>query len=122
MKAVRIDHVTVVSPDGALAAQTFQRLFGLASASGGGSPALAIGDARIEFVTPPPGTPLAQALEENGEGMASLTLAVADLDEARRALERAAVPFERRELAGTPAIAVDPSAAHGVRLTLVAVA
>ena len=122
MKTVRIDHVTVVSPDGAGAAQTFQRLFGLASASGGASPALAIGDARIEFVTPRPGTPLAQALEANGEGMASLTLAVADLDEAACTLERAAVPFERRAVDGTPGIAVDPRAAHGVRLTLVAAA
>jgi catechol 2,3-dioxygenase-like lactoylglutathione lyase family enzyme len=122
MKSVRIDHVTVVSPDGTAAAATFQRLFGLAATSGRGGPALAIGDARIEFVTPRPGTPLAAALEASGEGMASLTLAVADLDDAGRTLERAAVPFERGAVDGLSAITVDPRAAHGVRLTLVAAA
>ena len=123
MKALRIDHVTVVSPDGTRAAQTFERLFGLAPASGSaGGPALAIGDARIEFLTPPAGTPLAEALQTNGEGMAALTLAVADLDEAARALARAAVAFERRVVDGIAGIAVDPSAAHGVRLFLVGAA
>jgi hypothetical protein len=122
VKTVCIDHVTVVSPDGARAARTFQQLFGLHAASGGGPQALAIGDARIEFITPPPGTPLAEALHTNGEGMAALTLAVADLDEAGRTLGRAAVAFERRVVDGTQVIAVEPRAAHGVRLFLVAAA
>lgn len=52
--------------------------------------------------------------------MASLTLAVADLDEAGRTLTQAAIPFDRREVDGTHGIVVDPHAAHGVRLTLVA--
>jgi hypothetical protein len=118
VNTVRIDHVTVVSPDGARAAQTFQRLFGLVAASGDRGPAVTVGDARIEFVTPTPGAPLAESLETNGEGMAALTLAVADLEEAARALAGAGVAFER----GVAGIAVDPRAAHGVRLFLVAAA
>jgi catechol 2,3-dioxygenase-like lactoylglutathione lyase family enzyme len=120
VKAVRIDHVTVVSPNADGAVRTFQRLFGLATASGGAAPALAIGGARIEFVTPADGSPLADALRTSGEGMAALTLAVDDLDEAARALERAGIAFERRTESGRVVIAVDPRAAHGVRLLLIA--
>ena len=52
--------------------------------------------------------------------MAALTLTVADLDEAARTLERAGVTVTRVTEGGCPRIAVDPTAAHGVRLTLVA--
>jgi hypothetical protein len=123
MKTLEIDHVTVVSPDATRAAATFERLFDLCRAASAGpasAAALAIGDARIEFVTPPEGTALADALQTGGEGMAALTLTVADLDEAARALERAGVGITRRSEGGRPRLDVDPSAAHGVRLTLVA--
>jgi catechol 2,3-dioxygenase-like lactoylglutathione lyase family enzyme len=127
MKAVRIDHVTVVSPDAARAADTFARLFGLAdagpvtgrAAGSAAARALAIGDARLEFVTPPDGSALAEALRTGGEGMAALTLQVADLDDARRALAAAGIASSTRTVDGRPAVDVDPSAAHGVRLTLV---
>src|SRR5437868_5859684 len=112
MKTLKIDHVTVVSPEAAHAAATFERLFelrrvandgpasgapvsgsavtdGLVSDGPVSGAALAIGDARIEFVNPPDGTALADALRTGGEGMAALTLIVADLDAAARALERA---------------------------------
>ena len=120
MKTLKIDHVTVVSPDASGAAATFQRLFELPPAASGRAAALAIGDARIEFVTPADGTPLADALRTGGEGMAALTLVVADLDEAVRVLERAGIGATRRTDAGRSLLDVDPSAAHGVRLTLVA--
>jgi hypothetical protein len=45
---------------------------------------------------------------------------VADLDETARALERAAVAFETGTDGKRRALEVDPRAAHGVRLTLVA--
>ncbi len=122
MKTVRIDHVTVVSADAPRAAATFENIFGLAKAPGApaGGVALTIGDARIEFITPAGDTPLAEALRSGGEGMAALTLMVADLDETARALERAAVAFETRTDGKRRALEVDPRAAHGVRLTLVA--
>jgi len=123
MRTLRIDHVTVVSPDATRAATTFERLFELRRATSGapaGGAALAIGDARIEFVTPAAGTPLADALRTGGEGMAALTLTVADLDEAARTLERAGVTVTRVTEGSCRRLAVDPTAAHGVRLTLVA--
>ena len=120
MRTLKIDHVTVVSPDASRATATFQRLFELAPAASGTTAALAIGDARIEFVTPAEGTALADALRTGGEGMAALTLVVADLDEAARALERAGVGVTRRTEGGRALLDVDPTAAHGVRLALVA--
>ncbi|MBI3769443.1 MAG: hypothetical protein HY271_13270 [Deltaproteobacteria bacterium] len=123
MRTLCIDRVTVVSPDAPRAAATFERLFTLPRAIGAApvrGAALTIGDARIEFVTPEEGTPLAEALRTGGEGMAALTLGVADLDEAARTLERAAVAFEVRIDGGRRALEIDPRAAHGVRLTLVA--
>jgi catechol 2,3-dioxygenase-like lactoylglutathione lyase family enzyme len=123
MRTLCIDHVTVVSPDAPRAGATFERLFALpraVTAAPAGGAALTIGDARIEFVNPEEGTPLAEALRTGGEGMAALTLTVADLDEAARTLERAAVAFEVRSDGGRRALHVEPRAAHGVRLTLVA--
>jgi hypothetical protein len=122
MKTLRIDHLTVVSPDATRAAATFERLFDLRTAAGrpGASAALAIGDARIEFVTPAAGTMLADALQTGGEGLAALTLTVADLDEAARALARAGVAATAHGEGGRRRLDVDPRAAHGVRLTLVA--
>ncbi len=123
MKTLKIDHVTVVSPDATRAAATFEQVFELGRAAIDGpasGAALAVGDARIEFVTPPDGTALADALRTGGEGMAALTLTVADLDDAARALERAGIGVTRGSDGGRPRLDVDPAAAHGVRLALVA--
>ena len=119
MRTLRIDHVTVVSPDAAGAAATFERIFELPRTAAGVA-SLAIGGARIEFVTPAADTALAEALRTGGEGMAALTLIVADLAEAGRSLERAGVSFEAASEGGRRVLRVDPSAAHGVRLTLIA--
>lgn len=115
MRTERLRHVTVVSPDAAAARQTFVDLFGLGPAGPG---ALAIGTARIEFVTPAAGTRLGDALAAAGEGMAEICLQVADLDAAAATLAQAGVGFTRAE----GALHVDPPAAHGVRLALVAAA
>ena len=118
MRTTRLDSVTVVSPDAAAASATFARLFGLAPAAG--EAALQIGSARIEFVTPAAGTTLGEALRTGGEGMAALTLTVGDLAEARRSLGAAGIGYTDETVKGCPALAVDPSAAHGVRLRLIA--
>jgi hypothetical protein len=123
MKTLRIDHVTVVSPDAGGAAATFERLFDLPRATGpapAGGTALTIGGARIEFITPVAGTALAEALRSGGEGMAALTLTVADLEEAGRTLARAGVGCETATDGGRRVLHVDRRAAHGVRLVLVA--
>jgi len=126
VKTERIDHVTVVSPDAARAAATFSRLFGLAPAPAAASPdatasaAVAIGSARIEFRTPAASTPLAEALQAGGEGMAALTLQVADLEEAAQTLQRAGIRFDPQTVGGGRTLLIDPRAAHGVRLALMA--
>ena len=119
MKTTRLDSVTVVSPDAAKASGTFARLFGLAPASAGGA-ALSIGSARIDFVTPSAGSALDEALRTGGEGMAALTLTVGDLGDARRTLAAAGIGCTDETLNGRPTLAVDPNAAHGVRLRLIA--
>ncbi len=120
MRTLRIDHVTVVSPDAPSAAATFERLFALPRAAATPrAPTLTIGDARIEFVTPAEGSPLAEALRTGGEGMAALTLTVADLDEAARTLAAAGVGCAARtDEHGRRVLDVDPRSAHGVRLML----
>jgi catechol 2,3-dioxygenase-like lactoylglutathione lyase family enzyme len=128
MKTLRLDHVTIVTPDAAKAAATFRDYFSLgparseaAEAAGPqGRAALAIGGARIEFVTPAAGSGLAAALAASGEGMAALCLEVADLQAASAALQRAGVRFATAESGGRRRLEVDSAAAHGVRLTLVA--
>ena len=128
MRTLRIDHVTVVSPDAPRAAATFERLFGLAPAArtdvaaegASATAALTIGDARLDFVTPAPETPLADALRSNGEGIAALTLMVDDIDDTARALTHAQVPHTAQTFAGRRVLAVEPRAAHGVRLRLMA--
>lgn len=116
----RIDHVVVATPDPAGAQATFRGHFELPpSAPVAGSPALTIGDARIAFVTPAAGSALAVALAGGSEGMAEVCLEVASLDDAEAALRKAGIGFTSEPKGGGRAIAVDPSAAHGVRLTLV---
>ncbi len=115
MKVERIRNATVVSPDAAAAQKTFTDLFSLATAGPG---ALAVGESRIEFVTPAEGTRLGEALATSGEGMAEICLRVADLATAADALRKAGVAFAEEQTDGTPGLHIDPSAAHGVRLTL----
>ena len=120
METRRIDHVTVLSPDAGAAEATFRRIFDFASAPASlGGAALQVGDARIEFVTPAGGTPLAAVLASSGEGMAELCLEVASLDDAAAALERARVQHVSERTAGRRCLRIDPAAAHGVRLTLI---
>jgi len=119
--ALRIDHVVVATPDAAGAAATFRGHFELApSAPVAGAPTLAIGDARIAFVTPTDGTPLAASLAKSGEGLAEVCLEVASLADAEAALRRAGIGFTSESARGKQVLAVDPAAAHGVRLTLIA--
>jgi catechol 2,3-dioxygenase-like lactoylglutathione lyase family enzyme len=126
VKALRIDHVTVVSPDAARAAATFEQLFDLSRVASASSPdaaataAVTIGDARIEFCTPVRATALGEALQTDGEGMAALTLTVADLDQAGETLQRAGIRFDATTVGDRRALVIDPRAAHGVRLALMA--
>jgi catechol 2,3-dioxygenase-like lactoylglutathione lyase family enzyme len=126
VKTLRIDHVTVVSPDAARAAATFERLFGFAkaapaeSADAGSTAAVTIGDARIEFRTPVAASPLGEALQTGGEGMVALTLMVADLDQAGATLQRAGIRFDATIVGDRRTLVIDPRAAHGVRLALMA--
>jgi hypothetical protein len=117
MKTLRIDHVVVATEDTAGAAATFRGHFDLKPASPlpGGSPTLAIGGARIAFVAPQPGTPVASAFASAGEGMAVVCLEVASLQDAERALQKAGVGCTTAD----GALEIDPGAAHGVRLRLI---
>ena len=120
METRRIDHVVVATPDPAGAQATFRGHFELPpSAPVAGAPALTIGDARIAFVTPAAGSGLAAALAGGTEGMAEVCLEVASLTAAETALRKAGIGFTTETKGAGRAIAVDPSAAHGVRLTLV---
>ena len=120
MRTLRIDHVVVATPDADGAAATFRGHFELPpSAPVVGSPALTIGDARIAFVNPPGGTPLAAILATSGEGMAEVCLEVASLGEAEATLRQAGIGFTVETKGAGRALAVDPGAAHGVRLTLI---
>lgn len=120
METRRIDHVVVATPDADGAAATFRGHFELApSGPVLGSPALQIGDARIAFVTPASGTALAAILAKSGEGLAEVCMEVRSLAEAEAALRKAGVGFTVETKGSARALAVDPGAAHGVRLTLI---
>ncbi len=117
----RIDHVVVVTPDPEGAAATFRGHFELPpSAPVAGSPAVRIGEARIAFVTPGSGTALATILAKSGEGMAEVCMEVASLADTEAALRAAGIGFAVETKGSARALAVDPGAAHGVRLTLIA--
>jgi catechol 2,3-dioxygenase-like lactoylglutathione lyase family enzyme len=117
MKARRIDHVVVATDDTDGAAATFRGHFTLPPAKPlpGGSPTVAIGDARIAFVRPAADSAVAAAFASGGEGMAVICLEVADLRDAETALRQAGVGCTVAE----GGLDVDPAAAHGVRLRLV---
>jgi hypothetical protein len=120
MQAKKIDHVVVATPDPEGAAATFRGHFELApSAPVVGSPALTIGEARIAFTTPAAGGALAAALAGSAEGLAEVCMEVASLADAAAALRTAGIAFREETKGAARALAVDPAAAHGVRLTLV---
>ena len=127
MKATRIDHVAVVVKDLEAAVATYQHNFDLEKAGGGEVPSLGIhnaflqiGGARIELVTPTSASgPVAEFLEQHGEGMYLLSLEVENLDEAVTHLE--ATGARVRVAAGSTGqrlAFVSPKSAHGVLLQL----
>ena len=127
MKATRIDHVAVVVKDLEAAVATYQYNFDLEKAGGGEVPSLGIhnaflqiGGARIELVTPTSATgPVAEFLEQRGEGMYLLSLEVEDLDEAVAHLEAAGARVRVAEGSTGQRLAfVSPKSAHGVLLQL----
>ena len=120
MDTRRIDHVVVATGDADGAAATFRGHFELPpSAPVVGAPALQIGDARIAFVKPAGGTALAAVFEKAGEGMAEVCLEVGSLADAETSLRKAGIGFTAETKGTARALAVDPGAAHGVRLTLI---
>ncbi len=120
METRRIDHVVVATPDPEGAAATFHGHFSLPSAAPVvGSPALTIGDARIAFTKPADGTTLATVLAKSGEGLAEVCLEVASLAAAEATLKNAGIGFSVETKGAKRTLAVDPGAAHGVRLTLI---
>ena len=128
MKATRIDHIAVVVKDLEAAVATYQHNFGLEKTGGGEVPALGIhnaflqiGDARIELVTPTSAAgPVAEFLEQRGEGMYLLSLEVEDLDEAVTHLEAVGTRVRVAEGSTGQRLAfVSPKSAHGVLLQLV---
>ena len=127
MKATRIDHVVVVVKDLEAAMATYQHNFDLEKAGGGEVPSLGIhnaflqiGGARIELVTPTSATgPVAEFLEQRGEGMYLLSLEVENLDEAVAHLQETGARVRVAEGSTGQRLAfVSPKSAHGVLLQL----
>ena len=127
MKATRIDHIAVVVKDLETAVATYQHNFELEKAGGGEVPSLGIhnaflqiGGARIELMTPTSATgPVAEFLEQRGEGMYLLSLEVEDLDEAVAHLEGAGARVRVADGSTGQRLAfVSPKSAHGVLLQL----
>ncbi len=127
MKATRIDHVAVVVKDLEAAAATYQHHFELEKAGGGEVPSLGIhnaflqiGGARIELMTPISVTgPVAEFLEQRGEGMYLLSLEVEGLDEAvARLQDRGARVRVAEGSTGQRLAFVSPKSTHGVLLQL----
>jgi methylmalonyl-CoA/ethylmalonyl-CoA epimerase len=127
MKATRIDHIAVVVKDLEAAVATYQHNFDLEKAGGGEVPSLGIhnaflqiGGARIELMTPTSATgPVAEFLEQRGEGMYLLSLEVEDLDEAVAHLQDTGVRVRVAEGSTGQRLAfVSPKSTHGVLLQL----
>lgn len=121
--------VRVATTDADAATATFQANFGLSVTRASRdddvrtvSTFLAIGAAEIEMEAPTaPGSPLAAFLAERGAGLHELVLEVDDLERARASLSSAGVEVVVREGPdGRRAGSIDPTRAHGVRITLVA--
>jgi methylmalonyl-CoA epimerase len=127
MKATRIDHVAVVVKDLEAAVATYQHNFELEKAGGGEVPSLGIhnaflqiGGARIELMTPTSATgPVAEFLEQRGEGIYLLSLEVEDLDEAVARLQDTGARVRVAEGSTGQRLAfVSPKSTHGVLLQL----
>ena len=127
MKATRIDHIAVVVKDLEAVVATYQHNFDLEKAGGGEVPALGIhnaflqiGDARIELMTPTSATgPVADFLEQRGEGMYLLSLEVEDLGEAVARLQDTGARVRVAEGSTGQRLAfVSPKSTHGVLLQL----
>ena len=127
MKATRIDHIAVVVKDLAAAVATYQHNFELEKAGGGAVPVLGIqnaflqiGDAQVELMTPTSATgPVAEFLDQRGEGMYLLSLEVEDLDEAVTHLQDTGARVRIAEgSAGQRLAFVSPKSTHGVLLQL----
>ncbi len=127
MKATRIDHVAVVVKDLEAAVATYQHNFELEKAGGGEVSSLGIhnaflqiGGARIELMTPASATgPVAEFLEQRGEGMYLLSLEVEDLDEAVARLQDTGARVRVAEGSTGHRLAfVSPKSTHGVLLQL----
>ena len=127
MKATRIDHVAVVVKDLEAAVAAYQHNFDLEKAGGGEVPGLGIhnaflqiGGASIELVTPTSATgPVAEFLDQRGEGMYLLSLEVEDLDEAVAHLQETGARLRVADGSTGQRLAfVSPKSAHGVLLQL----
>ena len=127
MKATRIDHIAVAVKDLDAAVATYQHNFGLEKVSGGEVPSLGIhnaflqiGGAQIELITPASATgPVADFLEQSGEGLYLLSLEVENLDNAVSHLQEAGARVRVAEGSTGQRLAfVSPKSAHGVLLQL----
>lgn len=116
-----LDEVVARSRDAAGAATLFAERLGLARASSAARPGLATaavetGGVRLVFVGPGSGgadsAAWGKAIDEQGEGLAGLVLAVEDLGRATAALG----PLAPAPQAGT--LTLDPAHCHGVPLTI----
>ena len=116
-----LDEVVARSCDAEGAATLFAERLGLARASTGARPGLVgaavqTGGVRLVFVAPggaaPESAAWSKAIEEQGEGLSGLVLAVDDLGTAAAALG----PLAPAPEAGT--LTLDPARCHGVPLTI----
>ncbi|HEY8489794.1 MAG TPA: VOC family protein [Dehalococcoidia bacterium] len=128
-KALDLDHLAVATRDLDAAINTYRENFGLEAERWGEVPALGIrnavlpvGEAFIELITPLTGEgPVARFLEERGEGMYLISIAVDDLDAAMADLRERGVRVmgEPVPIEGGRMAFVHPSSTHGVLLQLV---
>jgi methylmalonyl-CoA/ethylmalonyl-CoA epimerase len=129
MKIKRIDHITVAARDADAARSTFEQLLGAPPVDAGPIPAfgvraveLALGDAKLEIVSPlDTDSAVMRFLERKGEGFYNLALEVDDLDAAVAELGargiRVSDPVEPRP--GMRASFVTMAATHGLSVQLV---
>ena len=127
MKATRIDHIAVAVKDLDAAIETYRHNFDLQKVSGGEVPSLGIhnaflqiGGARIELITPTSATgPVAEFLEQSGEGMYLLSLEVEHLEEVVSHLQEAGARVRiATGSTGQRLAFVSPKSTHGVLLQL----
>ena len=133
MKVERIDHIHIVVKDLEAAAKFFSDLmgtqfFGPMDAGKGFNFNVSFDDLGLELLQPTaPGNPVAQHLEERGEGVAWIGLKVSNLDEAVAELRAKGISVEYWRDYSDPATrgdimaarTVDPKQTHGVMLELI---